>query len=64
MKGKFTYTTTQTVYGSVHLIVLSDDDTYEVDTFDSIRQVKEQLIREGWENNEIFVSIEALNEVI
>lgn len=55
-RGKYTWEETQTVIGQVVLIIPSNDSHNEADTYDSVRQIVDQLIEEGWNVEDIFIS--------
>jgi len=55
-RGKYTWEETQTTIGQVVLIIPSNDSHNEADTYDSVRQIVDQLIEEGWNVEDIFIS--------
>lgn len=55
-RGKYTWEETQSTIGQIILIIPSNDSHNEADTYDSIIQIIDQLIEEGWNVEDIFVS--------
>ena len=66
-RGRYTYEITRTITDNDNefsvLIIMTNDSHQDIDTFDRIGQIRDVLIKDGYTDEDIFISLEVLDSL-